>query len=233
MFEKFTNRSRRVLVLSMEEGRVLRHSFIGTEHLLLGLIAEDEGIAAQALKSFGMSLIAARDRVEQMIGLAPTADTTAAHSPRAGRGFEVTRDPTADTEPSLTPRVKKVFELSLRESVDLGHDYIGTEHLLLGLIREGQGMATQVLQSFDVDGHDLRQVVIQLLSGHEGGTGDPPRPTSEPRCSGCRSPLSETARFRTMEIPLSSPDPFPITIDLAFCGGCGVVFGSFRNEAPQ
>jgi ATP-dependent Clp protease ATP-binding subunit ClpA len=158
ILEELTPRGFNVLILAYEEAHVLSHSFLGTEHLLLGLIADDDGVAAQALKSFGMSLTDTRDRVKQMIGLTPTATTAVPLS----------------TGAPPSPRVKKVFELSLQESLDLGHDYIGTEHLLLGLIREREGMATEVLQSFDVDGHDLRQKVIQLLSGHEGGTGDPP-----------------------------------------------------------
>jgi ATP-dependent Clp protease ATP-binding subunit ClpC len=215
----------------MEEARLLGHSSVGTEHLLLGLIAEDDGVAAKALTFFGMSLTATRDRVEQMIGLTATADTAAPLSPGDAKGYVVLHEPTEDAEPSLSPRVKKVFELSLQESLDLGHNYIGTEHLLLGLIREGEGVATQVLKSFDVDGTTLRKRVIQLLSGHEGGTGDSSGSASEPRCSGCRSPLSETARFRTIEVQPSSSGPFPITIDVAFCVGCGLVFGSFRTDA--
>jgi ATP-dependent Clp protease ATP-binding subunit ClpC len=233
VFEKFTERSRRVLVLSLEEAHILSHSFVGTEHLLLGLIAEDEGVAAQALKSFGMSLKATRDRVEQMIGLTPTADMAAPLSPRVKKGLEVSRGETVDSAALPSPRVKKVFELSLQKSLDLGHNYVGTEHLLLGLIEEGEGLATQVLRSFDVDGTDLRQKVIQLLSGCQEGTGDPSRSASEPRCTGCRSRLSDTARFRSIQIPPSSSGRFPITIDVAFCIGCGLVFGSFRSEAPQ
>jgi ATP-dependent Clp protease ATP-binding subunit ClpC len=232
VLEKFTDGSRRVLVLAMEEAYLLGHSPVGTEHLLLGLIAEDKGVAAQALKSFDMSLTATRDRVEQMSGLTPTLNTAAPLSP-GGKGYVVLHNQTEDAEPSVSTRVTKVFELSLRESTDLGHDYVGIEHLLLGLIREGGGMAMQVLRSFDVDGGDLRQRVIQLISDDRENTDGPSRSAPGPRCSGCGFPLSEVARFRTIEIQPSSTGPFPISIDVAFCIGCGLVFGSFRNKAPQ
>ncbi len=147
MFERFTDRARRVLVLAQEEARLLNHSFIGTEHLLLGLIHEGEGIAAHALEQLDISLEAARERVEEIIGLAVT--------PPIG-------------SPPFTPRAMKVMELSLREALQLGHNYIGTEHLLLGIVREGEGVAAQVLISLGVDLARVRQQVIQLLSGHPG-----------------------------------------------------------------
>ena len=125
MFERFTDRARRVLVLAQEEARLLNHSFIGTEHILLGLIHEGEGVAAKALESLGISLEAVREKVEETIGLAGTAPTGS---------------------PPFTPRAKKVLELSLREALQLGHSYIGTEHMLLGLVREGEGVAATVLR---------------------------------------------------------------------------------------
>ena len=152
MFERFTDRARRVLVLAQEEARLLNHNFIGTEHLLLGLIHEGEGVAAKALESFGIALEAARRRVEQTIG--------PAGSPTSG-------------SPPFTPRAKKVLELSLREALQLGHNYIGTEHLLLGLVREGEGVAVQVLVSLGADLSLVRQRVIELLSGY-----DPASPTA-------------------------------------------------------
>ena len=149
MFERFTDRARRVLVLAQEEARLLNHNFLGTEHILLGLIHEGEGVAAKALESLGISLEAVREKVEETIGPAGTA---------------------ASGAPPFTPRAKKVLELSLREALQLGHNYIGTEHLLLGLIREGEGVAAQVLVSLGADLSRVRQQVIQLLSGY-GGAG--------------------------------------------------------------
>ena len=148
MFERFTDRARRVLVLAQEEARLLNHNFLGTEHILLGLIHEGEGVAAKALESLGVSLEAVREKVEETIGPAGTQATGA---------------------PPFTPRAKKVLELSLREALQLGHNYIGTEHLLLGLIREGEGVAAQVLGSLGADLSRVRQQVIQLLSGYGGG----------------------------------------------------------------
>ncbi len=146
MFERFTDRARRVLVLAQEEARMLNHNFIGTEHILLGLIHEGEGVAAKALESLGISLEAVREKVEETIGPAGTASTGS---------------------PPFTPRAKKVLELSLREALQLGHNYIGTEHMLLGLVREGEGVAAQVLVSLGADLSRVRQQVIQLLSGYQ------------------------------------------------------------------
>ena len=148
MFERFTDRARRVVVLAQEEARMLNHNYIGTEHILLGLIHEGEGVAAKALESLGISLEGVREQVEEIIGQGQTAP--AGHIP-------------------FTPRAKKVLELSLREALQLGHNYIGTEHILLGLIREGEGVAAQVLQKLGADLNRVRQQVIQLLSGYAGG----------------------------------------------------------------
>jgi len=147
MFERFTDRARRVVVLAQEEARLLNHNYIGTEHILLGLIHEGEGVAAKALESLGISLEAVRDQVEEIIGQGGTAPS--GHIP-------------------FTPRAKKVLELSLREALQLGHNYIGTEHILLGLIREGEGVAAQVLVKLGADLSRVRQQVIQLLSGYAG-----------------------------------------------------------------
>ena len=147
MFERFTDRARRVVVLAQEEARTLNHNYIGTEHVLLGLIHEGEGVAAKALESLGIGLEAVRQQVEQIIGqgqLAPSG-----HIP-------------------FTPRAKKVLELSLREALQLGHNYIGTEHILLGLIREGEGVAAQVLVKLGADLNSVRQQVMQLLHGDQG-----------------------------------------------------------------
>ena len=153
MFERFTDRARRVLVLAQEEARLLNHNFIGTEHILLGLIHEGEGVAAKALESLGISLEAVREKVEETIGSSGSSTTGS---------------------PPFTPRAKKVLELSLREALQLGHNYIGTEHMLLGLVREGEGVAATVLQSLGADLSRVRQQVIQLLSGYgpqEAGKG--------------------------------------------------------------
>jgi len=147
LFERFTDRARRVLVLAQEEARLLNHSFIGTEHILLGLIHEGEGLAAKALESLNISLEAVREEVEKTIGQAGSAPTGS---------------------PPFTPRAKKVLELSLREALQLGHNYIGTEHMLLGLVREGEGVAAQVLISLGADLSKVRQQVIQQLSGYQG-----------------------------------------------------------------
>src|SRR5881398_1991343 len=147
MFERFTDRARRVVVLAQEEARMLSHNYIGTEHILLGLIHEGEGVAAKALESLDISLEAVRAQVEEIIGQGQQAPS--GHIP-------------------FTPRAKKVLELSLREALQLGHSYIGTEHILLGLIREGEGVAAQVLQKLGADLNRVRQQVIQLLSGYTG-----------------------------------------------------------------
>src|SRR5919198_208316 len=147
MFERFTDRARRVVVLAQEEARMLNHNYIGTEHILLGLIHEGEGVAAKALESLGISLEAVRQQVEEIIGQGQQAPS--GHIP-------------------FTPRAKKVLELSLREALQLGHNYIGTEHILLGLIREGEGVAAQVLVKLGADLNRVRQQVIQLLHGYQG-----------------------------------------------------------------
>src|SRR5689334_18481181 len=147
MFERFTDRARRVVVLAQEEARMLNHNYIGTEHILLGLIHEGEGVAAKALESLGISLEGVRNQVEEIIGQGQQAPS--GHIP-------------------FTPRAKKVLELSLREALQLGHNYIGTEHILLGLIREGEGVAAQVLVKLGADLNRVRQQVIQLLSGYQG-----------------------------------------------------------------
>ena len=147
MFERFTDRARRVVVLAQEEAKMLNHNYIGTEHILLGLIHEGEGVAAKALESLGISLDAVREQVQDIIGQGQQQPT--GHIP-------------------FTPRAKKVLELSLREALQLGHSYIGTEHILLGLIREGEGVAAQVLVKLGADLNRVRQQVIQLLSGYQG-----------------------------------------------------------------
>jgi hypothetical protein len=147
VFERFTDRARRVLVLAQEEARLLNHPFIGTEHILLGLVAEGNGLAAQALAALEISLEAVRSKVEETIGMARTSPSGS---------------------PPFTPRAKKVLELSLREALQMGHSYIGTEHLLLGLVREGEGVAATVLVSLGADGGRVRREVIKLMSDRLG-----------------------------------------------------------------
>jgi len=167
MFERFTDRARRVVVLAQEEARLLNHSYIGTEHILLGLIHEGEGVAAKALESLSISLEAVRAQVEEIIGQGGSSPS--GHIP-------------------FTPRAKKVLELSLREALQLGHNYIGTEHILLGLIREGEGVAAQVLVKLGADLSRVRQQVIQLLSGYQG-----PQAKGEPAAAGAPAAGKEEA----------------------------------------
>ncbi|HEX2064947.1 MAG TPA: Clp protease N-terminal domain-containing protein, partial [Acidimicrobiales bacterium] len=187
MFERFTDRARRVLVLAQEEARLLNHNFIGTEHILLGLIHEGEGVAAKALESLGISLEAVREKVEETIGPAGTAGTGS---------------------PPFTPRAKKVLELSLREALQLGHNYIGTEHMLLGLVREGEGVAAQVLVNLGADLSRVRQQVIQLLSGYQGkespgagasGTSSPEAPSGSPVLDQFGRNLTAQAREKKLD----------------------------------
>jgi hypothetical protein len=144
VFERFTDRARRVVVLAQEEARLLNHNYIGTEHLLLGLLHEGEGVAALALESLDVSIEAARAQVEDIIGHGGQA-IVSGHIP-------------------FTPRAKKVLEFSLREAMQLGHNYIGTEHILLGLVREGEGVAAQVLAKLGADLSRVRQAVVEEVS---------------------------------------------------------------------
>jgi ATP-dependent Clp protease ATP-binding subunit ClpC len=214
LFERFTDRARRVVVLAQEEARMLNHPYIGTEHILLGLSHEGEGVAARALESMNISLDVVRQQVKEFIGQGQAAP--AGHIP-------------------FTPRAKKVLELSLREALQLGHNYIGTEHILLGLIREGEGVAAQVLQKLGADLNRVRQTVIQLLSGYAAGKGeqvvgtteDTPEetltPPSGPICRWCSLPLEGTLAYRTL---LASPlegEGEPISLFVLYCKSCGGV----------
>jgi ATP-dependent Clp protease ATP-binding subunit ClpC len=175
LFERFTDRARRVVVLAQEEARLLNHNYIGTEHILLGLLNEGEGIAAKALESLGISLSAVREQVVEIIGQGQQAPT--GHIP-------------------FTPRAKKVLELSLREALQLGHNYIGTEHILLGLIREGEGVAAQVLQKLGAELQKVRQTVIQLLSG--SGSSEEPQSSGTTSGSARSSSSSESSQGSTV-----------------------------------
>ena len=149
VFERFTDRARRVLVLAQEEARLLGHNFIGTEHILLGLVNEDEGVAHQALEQLGIAREDVRAKVGEIVGASTTVLTGS---------------------PPFTPRAKKVLELSLREALQLGHNYIGTEHILLGLVQEGHGVAAQVLVSLGAELEDVRQQVLDMVTALPGQT---------------------------------------------------------------
>jgi len=205
VFERFSDRARRVVVLAQEEARMLSHNYIGTEHILLGLIHESEGIAARALASLNISLEAVRREVEQIIGQGQAAPT--GHIP-------------------FTPRAKKVLELSLREALQLGHNYIGTEHMLLGLIREGEGVAAQVLQKLGADLNRVRQTVTQLLSGYPVGASEeiPTTgwiPETGPSCPWCSIPLEGALAYRTLVAVPDNDEEDPISLFLLYCKGCG------------
>ena len=212
MFERFTDRARRVVVLAQEEARTLNHNYIGTEHLLLGLIHEGEGVAAQALEALDISLSAVRELVEEIVG--------------QGQVFPSGHIP-------FTPRAKKVLDLALREALQLGHNYIGTEHILLGLIREGEGVAAQVLQTLGADLNRVRQQVLLLLGADTpesaalrqrperrrtmaGGIELSPRtvfvrraegePERGPVCPRCDADLTRSVRYRVHDVPLGEAE---------------------------
>jgi len=228
MFERFTDRARSVLVLAQEEARLLDHSFIGTEHILLGLVREGDGVGGKVLTSFDLSLDAVRQKVQEMIGAGPT-------------------DRDRSGSPPFTPRAKKVLELSLREALQLGHSYIGTEHILLGIIREGEGVGSQVLISLGVDLGSARQRVIRFMSGYgtqeqavdavpAGSTRSRSTKSTwtdtEPRCPECRAELAECARFRTIEVPPDSQndeqDPLPTYV--VYCMRSGTSLHMFTRD---
>jgi ATP-dependent Clp protease ATP-binding subunit ClpC len=150
VFERFTERARQVVVLAQEEARALKHNYIGTEHILLGLIREEEGLAARVLESFDITLEEVREQVKRLVGQGDEEIVTG--------------------QIPFTPRAKKVLELALREALSLGHNYIGTEHVLLGVVRENQGVAARILLDFDADAEKIRNEIIRMLSG-PGGPG--------------------------------------------------------------
>ena len=220
MFERFTDRARHVVVYAQEEARMLNHDYIGTEHILLGLIHEGEDVAARALQEMGISLDASRARVEELIGQG--TEPPMGHIP-------------------FTPRGKKVLELSLREALQMGHNYIGTEHILLGLVREGEGVGAQLLRELGADVDRVRQTVIRLLEGYTAsaeavvGTGSvgtmaeiPVDVVHEsvlskgPRCGRCLARLAETLMVSSLETT-AGDERFELKV--AHCGRCGSAIG--------
>jgi ATP-dependent Clp protease ATP-binding subunit ClpC len=210
VFERFTDRARRVLTFAQEEARLLNHSFIGTEHVLLGLLREGEGLGAVALRELGVSLEDARQQVEAVIGMAGSAPVGS---------------------PPFTPRAKKVLELALREALQMNHSYIGTEHILLGLVREGEGVAATVLVSLGADLGRVRQEVVKLMSGtsettsavtgvHEPGPSGEEAPR-DPCCPRCRGTLGDVARLRRMIVPPEDPNGQPMATTVVYCMRCG------------
>ncbi len=208
-----------MLVLAQEEARLLNHSFIGTEHLLLGVIGEGEGIGAQALKSLGITLDAVREKVEETIGSAGAAPSGS---------------------PPFTPRAKKVLELSLREALTLNDSYIGTEHILLGLVREGEGVAATVLVGLGADVGRVRQEVMTLISGRRepqssgiqevhGAARSRPE-AAEPLCPRCRASVSSEARFRTIEVDPDAGRAGPMSIHVVYCMQCWTTLQMFKAE---
>jgi ATP-dependent Clp protease ATP-binding subunit ClpC len=218
VFERFTDRARRVVVLAQEEARMVNHNYIGTEHILLGLIHEGEGVAARALEHMDISLDEVRQQVEEIIGRGQAAPT--GHIP-------------------FTPRAKKVLELSLREALQLQHNYIGTEHILLGLMREGEGVGAQVLRKLGADLDRVRREVLQLLRGYSQsaeqvvGGGElveerPPeeRPPEEgPYCPRCRAKLADSAAYRVIDVRAHKGEGTR-AVTFALCTDCGTWLGT-------
>jgi ATP-dependent Clp protease ATP-binding subunit ClpC len=212
VFERFSDEARRVLVLAQEAARLLGHSFIGTEHLLLALLDEGKGPAAKALTSSGLSSEIVREKVNEHLGPAGVA---------------------AVGSPPFTPSSKKVLELALREALQLGHNYIGTEHLLLGIIRQGQGAAFEVLVGLGTDMPRLRQKVIDILSVH----GDEFRaegadafdvPEAAPFCASCGASLQQSLRYREV-LATAERGPGRVFNRIAFCGSCGVAISATQR----
>ena len=220
MFERFTEPARRVLALAQEEARLLNHNFIGTEHILLGLLHQPQSRAGRALTALNINLYNARAKVEETVGPADTATTGS---------------------PPFTPRAKKVLELALREALQLGHNYIGPEHLLLGLLREGEGVGARVLVNLGADLSRVRLQVTELLAEDPGTTlGQVQKAVGVqrspgPLCSWCRSELSESARYRTIDVPpdesggeagaleAGALEAGPRKVTVFYCSRCGTV----------
>jgi ATP-dependent Clp protease ATP-binding subunit ClpC len=226
VFERFTDRARKVLTLAQDEARQLEHPFIGTEHILLGVLREGNGMGAEALRSLGITFAVVRARVVDTVG-------------RAGAG--------GGGSPPFTPRAKKVLELALREALQRDHSYIGTEHILLGLVREGEGVAAKVLEDCGASPARVRRTIDELIAGGvvSGGvdvTHDDPgeaedeivelaNPPHEPVCPGCRALLRGAACLRSIRVPHDDPSIEPRVFTVAYCTHCGTTLQMFEQDA--
>lgn len=217
MFEQFTDRARRVMVLAQEEARLLQHNFIGTEHLLLGLIHEGEGVGAKTLESLGITLEPVRAAVTRTIGAAGMSTTGS---------------------PPFTPRAKRVLELSLREALDLKHHYIGTEHLLLGILSEGEGVGAQVLVQLGAELPDVRARVLEVLSGAgpmpslervATSQGESAASVARPLCPQCGAGLVQHAFHKRLEVT-DADNANPVAFLVVYCRLCGKAL-AFKPEA--
>jgi ATP-dependent Clp protease ATP-binding subunit ClpC len=231
VFERFSDPARRAVVFAQEEARLLEHNYIGTEHILLGLLNVPDGVAARTLQSLGIALESVRGEVEKIIGRG--GGTPSAHV-------------------LFTARAKKVLELSLRESIQFRHNHIGTEHILLGLIREGDGVAAEVLRTLGVDLSRVREHVVQVLSESEpepvtegeakpgpegvafvraasgsvtlGVTPDPQSPP--PRCARCGASLTTGTAYRVVEATGDETEAEPVRVVIVYCLTCGTALGT-------
>jgi ATP-dependent Clp protease ATP-binding subunit ClpC len=224
MFERFTDRARRVIVLAQEEARQLKHDSIGTEHLLLGLLSERDGVAAQALAAMDITLDAARALVEEKVG--PGTAAPAGNMP-------------------FKPRAKKTLELSLREALELAHNSIGTEHILLGMVQAdtkmGPGVGVEVLRVLGAEPDAIRQQVMALISesGPEsvrGGAWSRPASASQdpptgPLCLQCRALTAETAKTAAVTIPGPGGEALPFVA--IYCGMCGATYGLLPGPTAE
>jgi ATP-dependent Clp protease ATP-binding subunit ClpC len=235
VFERFTDRARRVLVLAQEQSRLLNNSATGTEHLLLGLIQERDGVAAKVLASLGVEFDAAQERVLEV----SPRQTESEASMGAGEATdqEAWARMVGSSQgglPAVSPRAKRVLDLSLREAMQLGNNYVGTEHILLGLIQEGEGVGVQVLQSFGIEPSRVRRQVTGLLGGVEVNVGDEanrfPHRAGEPKCVGCGADLTKAARYRSMTIPATIPHLPPIAVEAVLCDQCGILLAIFKAD---
>jgi len=195
LFERFTERARQVVVLAQDEARALKHNYIGTEHILLGLLREEEGLAARVLESLDITVEEVRAQVARIVG----------------QGDEVTTG-----QIPFTPRAKKVLELALREALSLGHNYIGTEHILLGLVRENEGVAARILLDFDADAEKIRNEIIRMLSGPGR------RQQQEARMSPRELPVPRVA---AQSVAAPTQRPSPVWLVVAAVTGAGLLGG--------
>ena len=210
MFERFTDRARRVVVLAQEEARILNHDYIGTEHLLLGMLHEGEGLAAKVLAGFDITIERVRILVQEIIGTG--TEMPSGHIP-------------------FTPRAKTLLEMSLREALQLGHNYIGTEHILLGMIREGEGVAVQILTNrCGLDLAELRERVLQAMSGAAAAT-HRPRTVDAPRCPGCSVDLEGRLGTKALSATRDGEGGVDALL-VVYCRSCGRYLDSLPAAEP-